>query len=94
MCRKAIEAICKDKGESTGTLAIRLKKLNEKKLLENTFYNWANELRLIGNDGAHSHELIINQKDAKDSLDFLDSLITYLYHLVDKYEKLKLRRTK
>jgi len=51
-------------------------------------------LRLIGNDGAHSHDQVVTQLDAKDSMDFFDALITYLYHLVDQYNKLKSRRTK
>jgi hypothetical protein len=94
MCRKGIEAICIDKGETKGDLYTRLKNLRDKRSLEETFYTWANELRLIGNDGAHSHDAIIVQQDAKDSLDFLDALITYLYHLVDNYNKLKTRRIK
>lgn len=93
MCRKGIEAICNERGETKGNLAEKLKKLKEKHLLEETFYNWSNELRLIGNDGAHSHD-IIDKQDAKDAIDFFDALITYLYHLVDKYNKLKTRRIK
>ncbi len=93
MCRKGIEAICVDKGEAKGNLAEKLKKLNDNKILEDTFYSWANELRLIGNDGAHSHVQIVTQQDAKDSIDFFDALTTYLYHLVDQYDKLKKRRT-
>jgi len=94
MCRKGIEAICTDKGEVKGNLAEKLKKLKEKHILEETIYNWSNELRLIGNDGAHSHEKIIDKQDAKDSIDFFDALITYLYHLVDQYNNLKTRRVK
>jgi len=94
MCRKGIEAICSDKGETKGILAYKLKKLKDKNILEETFYNWANELRLIGNDGAHSHDNKVDKQDAKDSLDFFDALITYLYHLVDQYNKLKTRRVK
>lgn len=94
MCRKGIEAICKDKGEVKGNLAEKLKSLKDKSVLESTLYSWANELRLIGNDGAHSHDQIVTQQDAKDSLDFFDALITYLYHLVDQYDKLKARRVK
>lgn len=94
MCRKGIEAICKDKGETKGNLADKLKNLREKHILEDTFYNWANELRLIGNDGAHSHDKTIDKQDAQDSVNFLDALITYNYHLVDQYVKLKTRRTK
>jgi len=92
MCRKSIEAICADKGETKGNLAEKLRKLKEKKVLENTLYNWANELRLIGNDGAHSHDQIVTHQDSKDSLDFLDALITYLYHLIDQYNQVKIRR--
>lgn len=94
MCRKGIEAICTDKGETKGNLADKLKNLKDHHILEETFYNWSNELRLIGNDGAHSHEKIINMQDAEDAIDFFDALITYLYHLVDQYNKLKTRRTK
>jgi len=92
MCRKGIEVICIDKGEHKGSLVTKLKNMRENGILEGTLFNWTDELRLIGNDGAHSHEQIVTQRDANDSLDFFDALITYLYHLVDKYNKLKNRR--
>jgi len=94
MCRKGIEAICTDKGVKKGNLGDKLKKLRDNHILEETFYKWSNELRLNGNDGAHSHDKIIDKQDAKDAIDFFDALITYLYHLVDQYSKLKTRRTK
>jgi hypothetical protein len=94
MCRKGIEAICIDKGETKGNLASKLINLKDKGILVGTLHSWATELRLIGNDGAHSHEVIVTQQDAKDSIDFFDALITYLYHLVEQYNKLKTRRSK
>jgi len=94
MCRKGIEAICTDKGELKGNLAKKLTNLRDKGVLEGTFFHWTEELRLIGNDGAHSHGASISQQDAKDCLNFFDALITFLYHLVHQYEKLKLRRQK
>ena len=51
-------------------------------------------MRLIGNDGAHSHDQIVDQQDAKEAIDFFDALITYLYHLVNQYEELIKRREK
>lgn len=93
MCRKGIEAICIDKGAVGGNLAAKLVKLKTSGILEETLYSWATELRLIGNDGAHSHDMIVTQQDANDSIDFLDALITYLYHLVDQYNQLRLRRS-
>lgn len=92
MCRKGIEAICMDKGELNGNLANKLLGLKNKQILDETLYSWANELRLIGNDGAHSHDQIVTQQDAKDSIDFFDALITYLYHLVNQYNQLINRR--
>lgn len=94
MCRKGIEAICIDKGEIKGNLITKLKNLKEKGILEGTLHGWTNELRLIGNDGAHSHEQIVTQQDAQDASDFFDALITYLYHLISQYEELKNRRNK
>lgn len=92
MCRKGIEAICTYNGETNGNLSNKLRRLKDKHLLEETFYNWSNELRLIGNDGAHSHDKKIDKQDAKDAIDFFDALITYLFHLVDQYNNLKERR--
>lgn len=92
MCRKGIEAICIDKGEEEGNLSKKLNNLKEKGILEGIFFQWANTLRLIGNEGAHKHEQLITQLDAKDALDFFDALITYFYHLVSQYDELLNRR--
>lgn len=94
MCRKGIEAICIDKGEEKGNLVTKLRNLKQKGILEGTLFKWTDELRLIGNDGAHSHEQIVTQQDAKDALDFFDALITYMYHLVSQYDELVNRRNK
>lgn len=94
MCRKGIEAICIDKGEEKGNLQTKLKNLKDKGILEGTLFKWTDELRLIGNDGAHSHQQIVTQQDAKDALDFFNALITYLYHLVIQYNELINRRQK
>ena len=87
MCRKGIEAICIDKGETKGNLINKLNNLKSNGILENTFFNWSNQLREIGNIGAHSHDEEINKQDAKDTLEFFEALILYLYHLVEKYNK-------
>lgn len=94
MCRKGIEAICFDKGQERGNLITKLKNLKDNQVLEGTLYKWTDELRLIGNDGAHSHNQIVTQQDAKDVIDFFEALITYLYHLVEQYDSLVKRRNK
>lgn len=94
MCRKGIEAVCKDNGEEQGNLDQKLTNLKNRGVLEGKLFDWANQLRLIGNDGAHSHEQIVTLQDAKDAIAFLDALITYLYHLVRQYDELVTRRKK
>jgi hypothetical protein len=94
MCRKGIEAICYDKGEVKGNLISKLKRLKDNRVLEETFYKWANELREIGNIGAHSHDAEISKQDSIDTLEFFEALILYLYHLVDKYDGLIERKNK
>lgn len=87
MCRKGIDALCYDKGEKKGNLNSKLKKLRDNGILTETFYIWSNELREIGNVGAHSHDLEISKQDSKDMLEFFEALVLYLYHLVDKFEE-------
>lgn len=94
MCRKGIEAICHDNGETKGNLMNKLNKLKDKGILSETFHVWSNELREIGNVGAHSHDVEIEKQDAKDILEFFEALILYLYHLVDKYEEYINRKKK
>lgn len=94
MCHRGKEAICIDKREIKGNLTTKLKSLNSKGILNSTLYSWANELRLIGNNGAHSHDQTVNQQDGKEAVDFFDAFITYLYHLGNQYEKLIKRREK
>ncbi len=51
--RGTLEAITVDKGETTGGLADRLKKLAASGVLQPTLVDWAKEVRLVGNAGAH-----------------------------------------
>ena len=95
MVRKTIEAICYDKGITKGNLMNKIKKLSQDKLLDETFVTWADLLRVIGNEGAHQIEdSKITKDDASDSLEFLEALILYEFHLVNKYQQIKKRKTK
>jgi len=53
MSRRTLEAVAVDKGETTGVLAERLKTLGRKGVLHSTLSDWAKEIRLVGNVGAH-----------------------------------------
>jgi hypothetical protein len=82
MARRALEAITVDKGEATGVLADRLKKLAASGVLQPTLADWAKEVRLVGNVGAHFDPIDnVTKKDAEQLIGFVRELLRYLYEL-------------
>lgn len=82
MARRTLEAIAADKGETTGTLAQRLANLSNKGLLHPTLADWAKEVRLIGNTGAHFDPINnVELDDARQLIDFIRELTKFLYVL-------------
>lgn len=80
MARKSLEAITHDKGETSGNLASRIKNLANNGILDKTLYEWATEIRLIGNSGAHFDIMDhVEKTDAHQILIFIDELLKYLY---------------
>ncbi|MDZ4133336.1 MAG: DUF4145 domain-containing protein [Dethiobacteria bacterium] len=94
MCRKCLEAICYELGQKKGTLKNKLKKLQEEQVIDIKLVQWANSLRLIGNDAAHDLEVNIDQTDAFDSLQFIEAIILYIFSLNARYNEFKKRRDK
>ncbi|MBI2883455.1 MAG: DUF4145 domain-containing protein [Candidatus Methylomirabilis oxyfera] len=82
MARRTLEAIATDKGEGNGTLAQRLSNLSTKGFLHVTLADWAKEVRLIGNVGAHFDPISdISLDDARQLIDFIRELTKFLYVL-------------
>jgi hypothetical protein len=82
MARSTLEAIAADKGETSGTLAHQLSNLSTKGLLHATLAEWAKEVRLIGNAGAHYDPLTkVSIDDARQLVDFIRELAKFLYVL-------------
>ena len=50
--RKTLEGICSAHGVKSGTLAAELQKLKEKGIIESRLFEWAEELRTMGNEAA------------------------------------------
>lgn len=82
MARRTLEAIATDKGEANGTLAQRLSNLSTKGLLHETLADWAKEVRLIGNAGAHFDPINdVSLDDARQLIDFIREMAKFLYVL-------------
>lgn len=82
MLRRTIEAITVNFGETKGTLAQRLQVLADKNILQPSLAEWAKEVRLIGNQGAHYDPANdVSMEDAKQLLTFVQELLKYLFEL-------------
>lgn len=92
MCRKCIESLCKELGATKGNLKDRLIDLEHKGQIDQKLMGWADELRLIGNDAAHDLDIVIEQADAQDALEFVEAIILYAFSLTRKFEEFKKRR--
>jgi hypothetical protein len=63
-------------------LAVRLKNLAARGLLLPTLADWAKEVRLVGNIGAHFDPMDTVSKDDAEKLNtFVRELLRYLYEL-------------
>lgn len=83
MAGRALEAVAVDKGETKGRLVDRLKALGEKGVLQPSLADWATEVRLLRNVGAHDFDpqKPVSVEDAKELLGFVRELLKYLYEL-------------
>lgn len=80
MSRRTLEAITIDKGETEGVLAKRIKNLIDKGILDRNLGEWATEIRLIGNSGAHFDPINdVEKEDANQIILFIEELIKYVY---------------
>ncbi|OUS76293.1 hypothetical protein B1748_13615 [Paenibacillus sp. MY03] len=92
MVRRALEAVCKDFVPGTKTVFDGLKQMKENGFISDDLLDWSEELRFLGNKGAHATEEKITINEAHDSLDFLQSIMEILYHLRPRFKDLKARR--
>lgn len=92
MCRRAIEGFCVLKGVKEKTLDASIKKLKNEGLINEQLYEWANELRSVGNDAAHDINKEFGPDDTKDILDFTIAIFDFTYSFKDKFDKFKQRR--
>ena len=94
MCRKTLEGICNTHSINARNLASGLKEMKDKGIIENHLYEWADALRIFGNEAAHDVNVTISSQDAKDIVDFTDALLEYVFTFKDKFNEFTKRRMK
>lgn len=87
MARSALEGIVADKGETKGSLALRLKNLADRGVLLPTLADWSKEVRLLGNDAVHDLTVEVSMEDAKQLVEFIRELARYIYVLSHDLQK-------
>jgi len=92
MCRRTLEAICAHHGIVQGNLDKKLKKLRDDGVIEKRLFEWADSLRLVGNEAAHDVESEVHKEDARDLLDFTRALVEYIFTFTENFKKFTERR--
>jgi hypothetical protein len=92
MCRKTLEGICKEHNIKEDNLNTSLKKMKEQGIIESRLFEWADTLRISGNEAVHDLNVKVTKDDAKDIIEFTNALLEYIFTFNDKYEQYRKRQ--
>lgn len=81
MVRRTLEGTCQHQGVQKRTLAESLRELRDRGLIDDTLAEWADTMRIVGNEGAHYTGRAVAREDAEDALSFAEALLDHLYVL-------------
>jgi hypothetical protein len=90
LCRNLIESISINLGSDVKGLFNKIKSLKEKEIINNTLFDWANHIRLEGNDA--THEMKGTFEEAKEIVNFVHIFLQYTYELPYMINKAKMSR--
>jgi hypothetical protein len=93
MCRKTLEGICKAHGSQARQLVDALKELKDNGTIESRLFDWADLLRIAGNEAAHDVDIQIAAEDAHDLVEFTGALLDYVFSFRERFEKFKNRKS-
>ena len=91
MTRRAMHSLCEDKGGTGKDLFAQLKDLKDRSVITPDLWEWSEELRILGRNGAHPEWPDVTPDDAKYGINFLREILRYVY--VNPHER-GLRRLK
>jgi hypothetical protein len=91
MVRRTLEGTCKDQGVKAKNLAKALQELRDQGLTEGILAEWADALRVLGNQSAHFTGREVSREDAEDSLAFAEALLDHLYVLRRRFAQFQKR---
>lgn len=95
MCRRALQTSVLEKGVTKGRLVDQIDELYKSQIITKDIKEWAHEIRLTGNLGAHPDEdglADITQKDAEELLKFIEEYLNYVYIMPFKVAEKRARK--
>lgn len=97
MVRRTLEGVCIDQGISSAgsrpkPLFKMLEQMKDDGKIDGRLFEWAQELRVLGNQGAHFTGTSVSREDAADGLALAEALLDYLYVLSAQFDAFKARR--
>ena len=87
--RRVLEAICKDKGVTSGTLEEKIQVMIDRKILPEMFNDACWIVRQLGNSAAHGDDRFFSVYQVDQTIDFMKNILNYLYSLPIKMKNLR-----
>ncbi len=94
MCRRTLEGICAHHNMQGGNLVKKLQQLRADGVIEQRLFEWADSLRMVGNEAAHDVTSTVSKEDARDLLDFTRALVEYIFTFTESFRKFQERRAR
>lgn len=94
MVRRTLEGTCKQQGVTERNLQRGLRALYDQGLIDGTLAEWADALRIVGNQGAHYTGRTVSRGDAEDALHFAEALLDHVYVLRQRFQAFQRRLEK
>lgn len=82
--RLVLEKICRERGSKKNNLEAMLKEMVSKNILPETLDKCSFLIRKLGNSGAHGDNIKLSQSDVMELIDFIETILYYIYELPDK----------
>ncbi|MFF7524915.1 DUF4145 domain-containing protein [Streptomyces pseudovenezuelae] len=92
MVRRTLEGVCTQYGITKKPLYKAFEEMESLGLIEGRLLEWAQELRVLGNEGAHFTGKPVTRQDASDAIALAEALLDYLYVFSEQFLKFKERR--
>lgn len=89
--RRALEMVCKDKNAQGDNLEKKIDDLIEKKVLPEMMRDACWIVRQCGNEAAHADDVEFSKREADEAIEYVGSIITYLYSTPVKVADLRRR---